>query len=376
MEQILSDFLELIKTDAISFDERKVADLVMAKLKALNPTVIYEDETGAKIGGNAGNIFARFEGTLPGSIMFSAHMDRMPKGFGIDPVIKDGVVSAAGDTILAADDIGGVAAIIDGIRKLKESGEPHCDIEVLMTVCEEKGLQGSLHFDYSDIKSKIAYALDSPGHIGRILISSPYSASMICEVYGKAAHAGSEPERGLSATVAAAKILATINEGRLSPEQTANFPILHAGGDATNAVSDYAFIKGEARAIDQKKLVEYTVYFESHCKKVAEDFGATVKTHVSFGSPGYNVPKDGASVRLISKVFGDMGVTPLAEPSGGGMDANRYNYKGLESVGLATGYFDNHTTNEHVFLDSFLRTGEMVYRTVLEYSGNIEAYKI
>ena len=52
-----------------------------------------------------------------------------------------------------------------------------------------------------------------------------------------------------------------------------------------------------------------------------------------------------------------MGVTPLPEASGGGMDANRYNYNGMQSVGLATGYFDNHTTNEHVFLDSFLRTG-------------------
>ena len=30
MEKILSDFLEMVRADAISFDERKVADIVIA----------------------------------------------------------------------------------------------------------------------------------------------------------------------------------------------------------------------------------------------------------------------------------------------------------------------------------------------------------
>lgn len=377
MEKILSDFIELVKADAISFDERKVADILKAKLKELGCSDIYEDETGAKIGGNTGNIFARFKGELPGSIMFSAHMDRMPKGFGIEPVISDGIISSQGDTILAADDLGGVAAILDGVRKLKLSQKPHCTVEMLFTVCEEKGLLGSLHFDYSDIKSSIAYALDSPGHIGRILIASPYSAKLSCEVFGKAAHAGSEPEKGKSAAMGAAKILATLNEGRLDSESTSNFPILQAGASgATNAVCDYALIKGEARSISKQKLMDYITYFENHCKQVAEGFGVRAELHSDLGSPGFSVSKDGASVRLISAVFEKMGVTPNPEASGGGMDANRYNYNGLESVGLATGYFDNHTTNEHVFLTSFLRTGEMVYETVMEYSVSPDKYSV
>ena len=68
MERILSDFLEMATTDAISFDERKVADIVKAKLTELGCPEFYEDDTGAKIGGNTGNIFARFPGTLPGRV--------------------------------------------------------------------------------------------------------------------------------------------------------------------------------------------------------------------------------------------------------------------------------------------------------------------
>ena len=376
MEKILSDFLEMVTVDAISFDERKVADICLKKLEALGCVDIYEDKAGEKIGGNAGNIFARYPGTLPGSIMFSAHMDRMPKGFGIEPVIENGVVSTKGDTILAADDLGGIAAIFDGIRKLKESGQPHPTVEILLTICEEKGLLGSLHFDYSDVKSEIAYALDSPGHIGRIILAAPHSAKLQVEVFGKAAHAGSEPEKGKSAAVGAAKILATLHEGRLDHESTSNFPIFQSGHGATNAVCDYAIIKGEARSLDKQKLMEYITYFEKHCQETAEAFGVTAKTEWSLGSPGFKNDKDSASVRLAIEAFAQMGVTPQPEAGGGGMDANRYNYNGLQAVGLATGYFDNHTVNEHVFLDSFLRTGEMVMRIVMEYGANLEKYKV
>jgi len=78
----------------------------------------------------------------------------------------------------------------------------------------------------------------------------------------------------------------------------------------------------------------------------------------------------------MADVFQQMGVTMKAEPSGGGMDANRYNYNGLQSVGLATGYFDNHTTNEHVVLDSFLRSGEMVEKIVLTYGADLAKYEV
>ena len=376
MEKILSDFLEMVRADAISRDERKVADILLAKLRELGITEVYEDDAGAKVGGNTGNIFARLPGTLPGAIMFSSHMDRMPQGFGIEPVIENGVVSTKGDTILAADDLGGISAILDGVRRLKESGKPHCTVEMLFTICEEVGLLGSLNFDYKDIKSEIAYALDSPGHIGRIILAAPHSAKIQCEVFGQAAHAGSEPEKGKSAAVGAAKILATLREGRLDHESTSNFPIVNAGGTATNAVCDYAIIKGEARSLDKQKLLDYIAYFEDHCKKTGEEFGVQIKTEWSLGSPGFKVPAESPSVKLMCDVFADMGVDANPEAGGGGMDANRFNYNGLQSVGLATGYFANHTTNEHVFLDSFLRTGEMVEKTVLRYSENLESYKV
>ena len=122
MEKIVSDFFELVKADAISFDERKVADILLRKLEELGCADISEDDTGSRIQGNTGNVFARVPGQLPGAIMFSAHMDRMPNGFGIDPVIEGNVISSKSGTILAADDLGGVAAIAAGALTRARTG--------------------------------------------------------------------------------------------------------------------------------------------------------------------------------------------------------------------------------------------------------------
>ena len=71
-----------------------------------------------------GNLIGILEGELDGSVMLSSHMDRVPNGYGIQPVEKDGVLYSDGTTILAADDISGVCAILEGVRRAKASGKP------------------------------------------------------------------------------------------------------------------------------------------------------------------------------------------------------------------------------------------------------------
>ena len=85
----------MVKTDCISKDERKIADWVKPKLLELGCTV-EEDDAGSHFGGNTGNIFAVLEGTLTGSVLFNAHMDRDANGFGIQPRIEDGKVVSGG----------------------------------------------------------------------------------------------------------------------------------------------------------------------------------------------------------------------------------------------------------------------------------------
>lgn len=114
-------------------------------------------------------------------------MDRVPGGIGIKPVEEDGILRSSGDTILAADDLSGVAAILEGVRQAIESGKALPKLEILFTVGEEAGLYGAKAFDVSLLTSKTMYVLDSPGRIGRIVNGAPGRALLEAQVFGKAA---------------------------------------------------------------------------------------------------------------------------------------------------------------------------------------------
>ncbi|MBR1896859.1 MAG: M28 family peptidase, partial [Pyramidobacter sp.] len=214
-QRILQDFLDLVKIDAASGNERGVADAVKAKMAEIGVS-LEEDHSGEKIDGNTGNLFGVLDGGLPGSVLLNAHMDRVANGFGIKPVIGDDrIIRSDGTTILAADDLSGVVALIDCARRLKGSGKKFPRVEFLFTIGEETGLFGSKYFDVSKLRSKVGYAFDSPGRMGRVVCAAPGHIKLLIEVEGRAAHAGNCPEDGINATVVLAKILANIRDGRL-----------------------------------------------------------------------------------------------------------------------------------------------------------------
>jgi len=49
------------------------------------------------------------------------------------------------------------------------------------------------------------------------------------------------------------------------------------------------------------------------------------------------------------------------------MDANVLNAKGLKSVGVAVGYFGNHTTGENLILDEFRKAARLAAALVRVY---------
>lgn len=81
-------------------------------------------------------------------------MDTVKPGKGIKPIIKDGVIYSDGTTILGGDDKGGIAAIVEALRVIKENNIDHANIEVVFTIAEETGLLGAKNLDYSKISAK------------------------------------------------------------------------------------------------------------------------------------------------------------------------------------------------------------------------------
>ncbi len=199
-QRVLAEFFELVSIRCSTRAEREVADVVKAKLAAMG-LAVEEDDVGGRIGGNCGNVLAYLRGNVAGApvVMLSAHLDSVEPCGGIKPQLKDGVITSGGDTVLGADDKSGVVAILEAIRVIRETGAAHGDIQVVFTVAEEGGVNGSKNMNRELLAADFGYVLDSGGAPGRIINAAPGQDSIKVIIRGKTAHAGVAPEEGINA---------------------------------------------------------------------------------------------------------------------------------------------------------------------------------
>ena len=167
-ERIKNLLLELVQIDSHSRKERNVAERIKKYCEEMGAEVEIDD-AGEKVGGNSGNVIARFRGTIPGAepIMMSAHMDTVVPGENVKPIIDGDIIRTDGTTVLGGDDKSGCAVILETIRCLKEQNIAHTDIEAVFSICEEVGLLGAKHLDVSRIRSRygIVFDSDDPGFL-------------------------------------------------------------------------------------------------------------------------------------------------------------------------------------------------------------------
>ena len=140
-ERIKNLLLELVQIDSHSRKEREVAQCIKKYCEEMGAQVEI-DNAGEAVGGNTGNVIARFPGTLPSaeSIMMSAHMDTVVPGEGVKPILEGDIIRTDGTTVLGGDDKSGCAVVVEVIRCLQEQSIPHAPIEAIFSICEEVGL--------------------------------------------------------------------------------------------------------------------------------------------------------------------------------------------------------------------------------------------
>lgn len=365
-ERMYQELLDLITIDIESGRENAMAEAMIRKLEELGFTVT-TDHAGDIFGGSCGNVLGVREGELDGALLLCSHMDRVPNGLGIKPVEKDGVLYSDGTTILAADDVSGLCAILEGVREALASGRPLPRLEVLFTVGEEVGLYGATAFDISQAQARMGYIFDSPGSIGRVINGAPGRYCLGAKITGLAAHAGNEPEKGIDAAKIMCDMLSTLKMGRLDEITTSNFPVLKTGSKAVNVVCDYAEFSGEVRSRDGERLLNYVKYFEDHCKEVAEKNGATIEIIKDESFFPFRIPEDALVSQVASEACAKLGIDCRFESGGGGMDGNIFNAKGFQILGVATGYTKNHTKNEQLVLDDFFQSGRLAAELIYAY---------
>lgn len=368
-ERMLTEFYELVKITCSSRNEREVANVLTKKLQSLG-AIITEDQAGEKVGGNTGNLVAVFEGVVPEAptVMLGAHMDCVEVCANIEPVLKDGLLTSSGNTILGSDDKSGVVGILEALRILKEKQLAYGKIVVIFTICEEVGLLGSHYIERELLKDiDFGYVLDSSGVPGKIINQAPGQNKLQIIVHGRKAHAGLEPEKGINAIVVAGAALAKVPQGRIDEETTANIGLIN-GGIATNIVPDEVHILAEARSCDPKKLETQTKAMVTVFETVAKEYGTTADVTVLEQYKPIKLPETAPVIAIAKDAAAKLGLPVAVVPTGGGSDANRFNLYGVPTAVLATGMTNAHTVNECMKEEHLYQCGEWVLEIVRKAS--------
>lgn len=357
-DRLVKGFLQLVQINSVSGKEQELRGFLKQELLKIG-LLVQEDE--------AGNLVARLKGTInhAPTILFCAHMDTVEPGAGIEPKVVGNLISAKGDTILGADDKGGIAAIIEALEILKEEKMPHGNIEVLFTVEEEIGLKGAIQLETSLLSAKLGFVLDSDGPVGSIVTKGPYHSKVKVYIKGKAAHAGIAPEEGINAIEAASKALARLTLGRIDTETTVNIGII-SGGKAINIIPDSVYLEGEVRSLKQQKLELELSKMEKIFNEECQKLSAEINFEAEDLYPGMNLEETDQVVNLAIQAVKSISLTPRIEATGGGSDAAILNSKGIPTVNLGLNMQKPHSTEEMINITDLIDMTRLVLSLIKE----------
>jgi len=357
-DRLINTFFDLVRLDSPSGQEKPVADHLCALLHARGYDV-HVDNAGAFFDGNSGNVIVRVPATGPGDAMaFSAHMDCVTPCLGVEPVLTDGTIRSASNTVLGGDDKAGISAILEALFHLEEDGIPHPELFLLFTVCEEAGMFGAKHMDFSRVKAREVVVLDSSGDVGTIIVRAPSKAGMTITFHGRSAHAGIEPEKGISAIQMAANAISRMKLLRIDEETVANLGRIEGGGQ-TNIVPDSVTLTGEARSHSNARLMAQIEHMRLCCVEAAQEAGGNFDFSHEISYPAMDVPVDSKLLHRALHACNDLNLTAAVKGTGGGSDANIFSGQGLSCINLGIGMSRVHTTDEFIRVDDMVKAVQL-----------------
>ncbi len=353
-ERLIRTFTDLVRIDSPSGEEDAIAEVLSVRLSALGFAVSRDAY---------GNVIATQAGDSP--LLLSAHMDTVEPGRGVRPIIDGDVIHTDGSTILGGDCKAGLSVILEALESLHQDAAPWRAVEIAFTREEEIGLVGARNLDFTKLRAKEAVVFDGEGSVHQVTSGSPTYLSFDIDITGRAAHAGVEPEKGISAIQLAAEMIVQMRLGRLDEYTTFNVGVIE-GGSVRNAVPEHAHIAGETRSHDAQALERVRSYLLNIVQDTRNrwtEAQITCEMHEQF--TGYRLDETtGALARVIETLAG-LGMTPQLALSGGGTDGNVFVLNGIEAVVVGAAMHDAHTVRESVKITE-LEQGATFCRALLE----------
>jgi glutamate carboxypeptidase len=274
-------------------------------------------------------------------------LERIP--FSVDP---DGVARGPG----CFDMKGGIVLLHFALQALRSRGlRPRRQLQVLFTCDEEIGSPTSRGLIESTAQgAAVAYVLESPLPGGTLKTARKGTGDYVVRISGRAAHAGVEPQKGISATAELAhQVLALHALNDYSLGTTVNVGVAR-GGTRPNVV-----------AAEAEAFVDVRVQTLAEAQRLDEAIRGLqpklpgAELHIEGGlnrPPMERSPAMAALFEHARQIAQAMGVELQEGSTGGGSDGNFTAALGVPTLdGLGPEGEGAHAAHEHVLTDSFPR---------------------
>jgi len=351
-EKIIDLFLRLIAINSPSGHEEKVRDFVVDHLSSLGIKTKVD---------SYGNVLAYpSKNYSEDSILFATHLDTVPNAIDVKAIRDEKRICTDGTTALGADDKSAIASTLVAIEHIIKNNIDTYPIVLLFSVEEETGLDGARHLDRNLLPPiKVAYIPDAQLDIGHVVIQSPAKLDAHIIFKGKAAHAGFNPETGISAISLAARAIDQMKLLRIDENTTANIGSIN-GGNATNIVPSQCEIHLEVRSNTEEKCHGHLAHLEMCCIKAVGVVGGSYTLTSELKYPSYTVQENDPALIRFKKACATLNLPFRATQSGGGSDSNILRGYGIDAITLASGYTKAHSVEESIPLDSFDTLTELI----------------
>lgn len=273
-----------------------------------------------------------------------------------------------------SDDKGGLLAGVFALDAVRSLGwDDYAAVTLVGTPDEEIGSPGSRGLLATlAAEHDVALCLECAREDGSLVIGRRGVVDVLLEVTGRSAHAGVEPERGVNAAVAAARLtvdLAALN-GRW-PDVTVNVGVLRAG-ERPNVVPAQACLVADVRASTPTSFDEVV----SEIRALADSSSVGKATvAVSLRAPAPPWAADAASARVAAaaaSVAERLGVDVGFTTTGGAADANLLAAEGMAVLdGLGPIGGDDHSPSEWLDLGSVVARVTLLAGLMVELGATV-----
>jgi len=273
------------------------------------------------------------------------------------------VITAAGDTLLGADDKAGVAEIVSAVAHLAQHPElPRPTLQVCFTPDEEIG-EGATLFDVERFGAACAYTLDGSG-VGEIQTESFSALEVIITLHGVDVHPGQATGKMVSALRLAARIVDELPADRLTPATSSGREGFIHPYELRGTVAS-ATIRAILRDYDDDVLEGHAALLAETAERVvtaAPGASMTLDVHRQYSNMARYLDGVPQVAMAAEQAIRAEGIEPVRCPIRGGTDGSRLSEMGLPTPNLFTGGHEYHSVREWASLQDMAAAAATIVR--------------